>query len=199
MLKAIKAQASPLSIARVEVQLQWQGLLDSFAQPITSVSRRLIIPMCDVSGSMCSPCGDSGDGTCMDVACAACALSLLLTDLLPEGNIFRGRVLTFSESPTFVTVKTESNSALTIEAVEAADSLDSIAALLPDLAGRVSTLKGCDWGMSTNFFGAMERICDVAKEHNLTSEDVKGLGLVVFLDTEFNEESTVQTTMKRLC
>lgn len=120
----------------------------------------------------------------MDVACA---LSLLLTDLLPEGNIFRGRVLTFSESPKFVTVKTESNSALTIEAVEAADSLDSIAALLPDLAGRVSTLKGSDWGMSTNFFGAMERICDVAKEHNLTSEDVKELELVVFSDMEFNE------------
>jgi hypothetical protein len=84
VLKAVKAQSSPLSIARVEVQLQWQGLLDSFAQPVTSVSRRLIIPMCDVSGSMSSPCGDSGDGTCMDVACA---LSLLLTDLLPEGNI----------------------------------------------------------------------------------------------------------------
>ncbi len=49
VLKAVKTRSSPLSIARVEVQLQWQGLLDSFAQPITSVSRRLIIPMCDVS------------------------------------------------------------------------------------------------------------------------------------------------------
>jgi hypothetical protein len=33
----------------------------------------------------------------------------------------------------------------------------------------------------------MERICDVAKEHNLTSEDVKELELVVFSDMEFNE------------
>jgi hypothetical protein len=132
----------------------------------------------------------------MDVACA---LSLLLTDLLPEGNIFCGRVLTFSESPQFVTMKTESNSALTIEAVEAADSLDSIAALLPDLAGLLNTLKGSDWGISTNFFGAMERICNVAKEPNLTSEDVKGLELACFWTWSSTRRSTVQTTMKRLC
>ena len=59
--------------------------------------------------------------------------------------------------------------------------------MLPYLAGRVRTLKGSDWGMSTNFFGAMYRICDIAKEHNLTSEDVKGLELVVFSDMKYNE------------
>ncbi len=183
VLKAVQAKSS-LSIARVEAQLQWQALLDSFARPVGSDSRRLIIPMCDVSGSMCCPCGDSDDGTCMDVACA---LSLLLTDLLPEESAFRGKVLTFSESPEFVDVMPESKSTLTIEAIEAADSLDSIVALLPDLAGRINTLKGSDWGMSTNFFEAMERICDIAKEHNLTSEDVGGLELVVFSDMEFNQ------------
>ena len=196
VLKAVKAQSSPLSIARVEAELQWQALLDSFARPGSSESRRLIIPMCDVSGSMCSPCGDSGDGTCMDVACA---LSLLLTDLLPEENIFRGKVLTFSESPTFVTVETASKSALTIEAIEGADSLDSIVTLLPDLAGRIRTLKGSEWGMSTNIFGAMERICDIAKEHNLTSEDVKGLELVVFSDMESNRAQYGANYMRRLC
>ncbi len=97
----------------------------------------------------------SGNGTFMDVPWA---LSLLLTDLLSEEIIIRGKVLAFSKSPMFVTVKSESKSALTIEAIEAANSLDSIVALLPDLAGQIRTLQGSDGGLSPNFFGAMERV-----------------------------------------
>ena len=98
-----------------------------------------------------------------------------------------------------MTVKSASKSALTIEAIEGADSLDSIVTLLPDLAGRIRTLKGSEWGMSTNIFGAMERICDIAKEHNLTSEDVKGLELVVFSDMESNRAQYGANYMRRLC
>ena len=86
MLKAIGASSA---VDTLEAGLQWQGLVES-CKPSTG---RLIIPMCDVSGSMCCGCGGQTDASCMDVAMA---LSLLLTDSLPESNTFHGKILTFS-------------------------------------------------------------------------------------------------------
>ncbi|KAL7544168.1 hypothetical protein ACHAWF_007548 [Thalassiosira exigua] len=139
--------------------------------------------MCDVSGSMCCPIGGGGKGTCMDVACA---LSLLLTDSLPEDSTFRGKVLTFSGSPEFVDLTPERKDELTIEALEEAESLEDMAAHIPDLAGRVSKLKSSDWGCNTNFFATMQHICDVAVANDLKADDIGGLELVVFSDMEFD-------------
>jgi hypothetical protein len=106
------AQSSPLSLPGLLKPNCSGEIFGSFARPVTSIFRHLIIPMCDMSGSMRSPC--------------------------PY----------IQQKSKFVTVKTASKSALTIEAIEGADNLDSIVTLLPALA---------NWGMSTNFFGAVER------------------------------------------
>lgn len=180
MLRAVDSEASSSPLGKIEAQLQWQALIDSCTQ-FTGKSKRLIIPMCDVSGSMYCRCGDGGKGTCLDVACA---LSLLLSDSLPADNPFYGKILTFSENPQFVDLRQDKKADLTVEAIEEAMTLNDIASLLPDLAGRVCTLKGAQWGGSTNFFGAMKRICDLAWENQLTPS---GLELVVFSDMEFNQ------------
>merc|ERR1719498_83434 len=163
----------------LEAGLQWQALVES-CKPSDG---RLIIPMCDVSGSMSCRCGGQSDATCMDVAMA---LSLLLTDTLPASNAFHGKVLTFSEEPDFVDVKNEEVE-VDIESIRSASSLEEISGLMPALANRVVKLRGSNWGMSTNFFGAAQRICDVIEEYNLTVEEVQGLEIVVFSDMEFNE------------
>ena len=205
MMRAVKADASQSLFAKVEAGLQWQALLDSCARSVgknNSNAKWLIIPMCDVSGSMCCPCDDGSNGTatCMDVACA---LSLLLTDSLPEDNVFYGKILTFSEDPDFEDVAPKKRGNLTIKAIEEADSLNDVVALLPDLSERVFTLKESDWGYGTNFFRAMECICDTARQNKMTSCDLQGLELVVFSDMEFNEahcedDSTQKTMMNKI-
>jgi len=189
MLRAVKADAAMSSIAKVEAGLQWEALVESCARQASkgeTSAKRLIIPMCDVSGSMDCPCDNGGheSATCMDVACA---LSLLLTDCLPEDNAFYGKILTFSSSPEFVDLRPKQKSALTIKAIKEAESLDDIASLIPDLAGRVYKLKQSPWGGSTNLFGAMKRICEIAWHNNLTADDIKGLELVIFSDMGFNQ------------
>eukprot|EP00573_Skeletonema_grethae_P001898 CAMPEP_0201686794 /NCGR_PEP_ID=MMETSP0578-20130828/1108_1 /ASSEMBLY_ACC=CAM_ASM_000663 /TAXON_ID=267565 /ORGANISM="Skeletonema grethea, Strain CCMP 1804" /LENGTH=905 /DNA_ID=CAMNT_0048170893 /DNA_START=30 /DNA_END=2747 /DNA_ORIENTATION=- len=176
MLKAVKARSV---VDILEAGLQWQSLVES-CKPSKG---RLIIPMCDVSGSMCCGCGGQTYSTCMDVAMA---LSLLLTDSLPESNAFHGKILTFSSNPDFVDVKGEAIN-LDIESIRGAQSVEEISALVPNLADRVDKLRGSDWGYSTDFFRAAQKICDVIEEHNLTAADAEGLELVVFSDMEFDE------------
>eukprot|EP00984_Skeletonema_dohrnii_P026600 scaffold15954_cov141-Skeletonema_dohrnii-CCMP3373.AAC.1 len=59
MLKAVRARSA---VDTLEAGLQWQGLVESCKQ----TTGRLIIPMCDVSGSMCCGCGGQIDASCMD-------------------------------------------------------------------------------------------------------------------------------------
>ncbi|KAL7486499.1 hypothetical protein ACHAW6_012104 [Cyclotella cf. meneghiniana] len=189
MLRAVQADATKSLFHKVEAGLQWQALLDSCAQPRgknNSIVKRLIIPMCDVSGSMCCHCedGSNGTATCMDVACA---LSLLLADSLPKDHVFYGKILTFSANPHFVDLVPKTKGDLTIKEIEEATSLDDVAALLPDLSERVSKLRGSDCGFDTNFFRAMKCICDIALQNKMTACDLQGLELVVFSDMEFNE------------
>lgn len=176
MLKAVKARSA---VDTLEAGLQWQGLVESCNPSIG----RLIIPMCDVSGSMSCGCGGETNSTCMDVVMA---LSLLLTDSLPDSNAFHGKIMTFSSNPDFVDVKGEAIN-LDIESIRVAKSDEEISALVPNLADRAEKLRGSDWGCSTDFFRAAQKICDVIEEYNLTAEDVKGLELVVFSDMEFDE------------
>ena len=190
MLRAARASSA---VDILEAGLQWLGLVES-CKPSTG---RLIIPMCDVSGSMYCGCGGQTDASCMDVAIA---LSLLLTDSLPESNTFHGKILTFSEDPDFVDVKVDRrNLDLDVENIRGANSVEEILAMIPNLADRVDKLRDSHWGCSTNFFKAAQRICDVIDEHNLVAEDVEGLELVVFSDMEFDEaqydSDTSQKTM----
>lgn len=185
MSRAVSA-TSP--VKKVEAALQWQAMVDSCRQIANKngdgYHKRLIIPMCDVSGSMCSTCGDFDGVRCMDVACA---LSLLLTDSLPDDHPFYGKVLTFSANPNFVDLRLEEQTPLSIESIESANSLLELSSLVPDLASRVRDLQGSDWGMNTDFFKAMECICEIATERKMTFDDVRGLELVVFSDMEFDQ------------
>jgi hypothetical protein len=181
-----KAVCASSPVQKVEAALQWQAIVESCKQILSNHAgkhKRLIIPMCDVSGSMEASCGGL-DASCMDVACA---LSLLLSESLQEDNPFYGKILTFSDVPMFVDLRPEEKTPLTIEAVESAKSLVELQALIPDLALRVERLKRSDWGMNTDFFKAMESICNLAKQNNMTSNDIEGLELVVFSDMEFDE------------
>jgi len=117
----------------------------------------LIIPVCDVSGSM------SGDP--MEVAIA---MSLLLS--LRKGP-FHGKMFTFSEKPKLVDV-------LHGEEYDPATF---------DLVKVVSDIQEMEWGGSTNFFLIMKDLLDLALKNNFTDEQVENVKICVFSDMEFNQ------------
>lgn len=107
-----------------------------------------MIAMVDVSGSM------SGDP--MN---AAIALGIRVA----EKSILGKRVMTFSQSPSWVNL----------------DGYDNFV----DMVGVVSK---ADWGMNTNFYAAMQMILDSIIANKLSPEDVKGMILAVFSDMQID-------------
>lgn len=101
-----------------------------------------IIPLVDVSGSMTSPVGGSGNLTCMDVAVS---LGLYCSD--KNTGAFKDLFLTFSDYSKFVHLE-------------------------GSLSDKMQQMKRSDWGMSTNLHAAFEQILKVASSHNVKSEDM---------------------------
>jgi hypothetical protein len=144
------------SFERKETVLMFREYVNGFLSRAGD-DEGLIIPVCDVSGSM------SGDP--MEVAIA---MSLLLS--LRKGP-FHGKMFTFSEKPKLVDV-------LHGEEYDPATF---------DLAKVVNDIQEMEWGGSTNFYLIMKDLLDLALKNNFTDEQVENVKICVFSDMEFNQ------------
>jgi hypothetical protein len=77
---------------------------------------------------------------------------------------FKDKVLTFSSNPTWV------------DLTECGDNF----------VEKVEKLRNAEWGMSTNFYKAMEKILDAAVKSNMSPEQVSKLNLCVFSDMQMD-------------
>ena len=107
------------------------------------------IPMVDVSGSM------SGDPMH-----SAIALGIRVS----EKSIIGNRIMTFSETPTWV-------------------KLDGITSFVD----KVNIIQKAPWGMNTNFMMALTLILDVIVEKKMSPEDVKDMTLAIFSDMQIDQ------------
>lgn len=133
------------------INLQWKeqgkqiGQLDNF------------IAMVDTSGSM--------DG---DPLYAAIGLGCRVAEKSKLGK----RVITFSESPSWVNLEDQ-----------------------PDIVGMVRVLKCSAWGMNTNFVSAIKLIVNACIERDLPPEEVKDLALIVFSDMQIDSADSNSNSM----
>lgn len=144
------------SSERMETELMFRKYVEGFLSRAGD-DEGLIIPVCDVSGSM------SGDP--MEVAIA---MSLLLS--LRKGP-FHGKMFTFSEKPQLVDVLH-------------GEEYDPATFNLVKVVGDIQKM---DWGGRTNFFLIMKDLLDLALKNNLTDEQVGNVKICVFSDMEFDQ------------
>ena len=139
------------------LQSQWDSMMTGVRENLakmasldgTAVDLGNLVPLVDVSGSM--------SGIPMIVAIA---MGIVVSELAHE--TFRDRVLTFTETPTWVSLSDCST-----------------------IVEKVQKLARAPWGMSTNFESAMELIANVVRECGLPQEQVPNL--IVFSDMQFNQ------------
>lgn len=91
---------------------------------------------------------------------AAIALGIRVGEMSELGK----RVLTFSERPKWVNL----------------DGID-------DFTEMVSKLKASEWGMTTNFYAAMNMILDIIVQKKLPPEEVEDMVLAIFSDMQINQ------------
>jgi hypothetical protein len=101
-----------------------------------------VLPMVDVSGSMCTPVGGNRNLRCIDISVA---LGLYCAD--KNRGPFKDMFLTFSE-------KTR------------------LEVLRGDILSKCAQLQSADWGMSTNLHGAFEAVLDVAVKQGVSESDM---------------------------
>ena len=106
------------------------------------IGDELVLPVCDVSGSMCSPVGGNANLTCMDVCVS---LGLYLAD--KNTGPFKDMFLTFSD-----------NSKLQV--------------LKGNLLDKLNQLERSEWGMSTNLHSAFEAILKYAVKGGVKANDM---------------------------
>ncbi|KAJ8461583.1 hypothetical protein OPV22_034509 [Ensete ventricosum] len=129
-------------------ELQWKRMVEDLSK---IGSLRNCIAVCDVSGSM--------NGTPMEVSVA---LGLLISELSEEP--WKGRVITFSESPMLHRIEGES------------------------LLEKTRFVRTMDWGMNTNFQKMFDKILEVAVAGRLPAEGMVRR-VFAFSDMEFDMAS----------
>lgn len=117
------------------MQAQWDALP-------RYIGDELVLPMCDVSGSMGCPVGGNGNLSCMDVCVS---LGLYLAD--KNTGPFKDMFLTFSATP-------------------------SINVLKGDLRSKLRQLETANWGMNTNLNAAFDEILRVAVKGKVKAADM---------------------------
>lgn len=108
-----------------------------------------ILPLVDVSGSMCCPAGGSGTTTCMDVAVS---LGLYLAE--KNQGKFKDTFLTFSSSPELLHLK-------------------------GNIVQKMQQMVKSDWGMSTDLHKALEKILDVAVKGQVAQAEMPEMLLIL--------------------
>ena len=117
------------------VQAQWDALPNY-------IGDELVLPMCDVSGSMSTPVGGNANLTCMDVCVS---LGLYLAD--KNTGPFKDMFLTFSAK-------------------------SKIEILKGDLLSKLAQLQKSDWDMNTNLNAAFNEVLRVAVAGNVDAKDM---------------------------
>lgn len=118
------------------------------------------IPMVDVSGSMGQPVSRTESTTAMDVSVA-----LGLYCAMKAKGPFEGKMLTFSQRPTWVDV-----SGLSLESA-------------------VRTTRNANWGFNTNIEAAYRLILDVAVKNQVSQSDMPDY-FIIFSDMQFDEATS---------
>ena len=130
------------------IDAQWKAMVDRLAAAGTFKDA---VAICDVSGSM--------SGVPMEVSIA---LGLMVSELTAAP--FKGRLITFSETPAWHAVTGST------------------------LAEKVFSISQAAWGMSTNFIAVFEMLLREAQTYGLTpAQMIKKV--FVFTDMQFNEAS----------
>lgn len=124
------------------IQAQWDALPNY-------IGSELVLPVCDVSGSMSCPVGGNANLTCMDVSVS---LGLYLAD--KNTGPFKDMFLTFSEKPKLQVLK-------------------------GNLLDKLNQLERAEWGMSTNLHAAFQCILDYAVKGKVDASDMPRYVLVM--------------------
>lgn len=124
------------------IQAQWDALPNY-------IGDELVLPVCDVSGSMGSPVAGNKNLTCMDVSVS---LGLYLAD--KNKGPFKDMFLTFSEKTKLQVLK-------------------------GNLLDKLNQLERSEWGMSTNLHGAFEAILSYAVKGKVSANDMPKYILVM--------------------
>ena len=101
-----------------------------------------VMPLVDVSGSMCCPVGGNANLTCIDVA-----LSLGLYCADKNTGVFKDTFLTFSAKPKAQVVK-------------------------GTLSQKMAQMESSDWGMNTNLHAAFDEILRIAVKGKVADKDM---------------------------
>lgn len=124
------------------LQAQWDALPNY-------IGDELVLPMCDVSGSMSCPVGGNANLTCMDVCVS---LGLYLAD--KNTGPFKDMFLTFSAK-------------------------SKIEILKGNLISKLAQLQHANWDMNTNLNAAFEEVLRVAKAGNVSANDMPKYVLIM--------------------
>jgi hypothetical protein len=124
------------------IQAQWDALPNY-------IGDELVLPVCDVSGSMSCTVGGNANLTCMDVCVS---LGLYLAD--KNTGPFKDMFLTFSDR-------------------------SKIQVLKGNLLDKLRQLESSEWGMSTNLHSAFNAILDVAVKGKVEASDMPKYVLIM--------------------
>jgi hypothetical protein len=124
------------------IQAQWDALPNY-------IGDELVLPVCDVSGSMSTSVGGNANLTCMDVCVS---LGLYLAD--KNTGPFKDMFLTFSTK-------------------------SKLQVLKGNLIDKLNQLQSSDWDMSTNLHSAFEAILGYAVKGNVSANDMPKYILVM--------------------
>jgi hypothetical protein len=108
-----------------------------------------ILPLVDVSGSMCCPAGGKGSTSCMDVAVS---LGLYLAE--KNQGKFKDTFLTFSSHPELLHLK-------------------------GNIVQKMDQMVRSKWGMSTNLVAALDKILDVAVKGKVAQAEMPEMLLIL--------------------
>lgn len=111
---------------------QWESLPNFMLD-----NKELLLPVCDVSGSMSSPAGSNSNLTCMDVCIS---LGLYISER--NEGAFKDAFITFSSTPKLQYLKGK-------------------------LMDRFTQLQNAEWGMSTNLESVFNLVLNQAKKFNV--------------------------------
>jgi transposase len=133
------------------IQKQWEALPNY-------VGDANILPLVDVSGSMCTPAGGRGSKsqlTCLEVAVS---LGLYLAD--KNTGKFKDTFLTFSGKPELLNLKGNINQ-------------------------KINQMIKSDWCMNTDLVAAFKKILDVAVKGNVPQEEMPAM-VMILSDMQFD-------------
>ncbi len=148
----------------VEADLQWHGLVTRLIQARSSQDDdELVVPVCDVSGSMIG-----------EPKAVAIALSLLLAESAPKDSSVFGKIFTFHDQPQLLTVPNVPDHA-------AGEMREG------GLAKRVKWVRNMPWGYNTNFDAVMEMLLELCIQRALPPERAAAMKVCVFTDMQFDE------------